>query len=287
MDKTILQSHPFCLSLLSAEQFYALKAFAKEGQAFPLCRIYVAADLLLHHSEIVASCEELAEKYPETKWVISLPEILRAKDHEYLGEVLALIHAHPVFCGILSGTFEGIGYFEKYHEKVMLYGDHNLYLWNSSAVRAMSETLDGGCLPLELRGAEQKELLELPLDFDKVIYGRIPMMLTANCIAKTNGACRKYGDQEKPLAIEDRMGISFPVRTNCDHCYNVIYNSLPLSLHGFLDRYQGKAGLRISLSLEDYAETLAILRFFLNGRAEEQKPPVKDYTTGHEKRFVE
>ena len=38
------------------------------------------------------------------------------------------------------------------------------------------------------------------------------------------------GQKSRWLQLCDRKGMYFPVQKNCRYCYNIIYNSLPLSL---------------------------------------------------------
>ena len=82
--------------------------------------------------------------------------------------------------------------------------------------------------------------------------------------------------------LEDRLRAEFPVLRNCDHCYNVIYNSLPLSLIGGTDRFRERADLRLDFTLETGRELGEILRACLR-----DVRPALPHTTGHEKRGVE
>ena len=274
----------FSVSFLKPDH---LKAFATLPNAFTskVIRAYVSSDLLLDDAEALRICENLSEKMPWTEWILALPEILRSKEESYFQEVDALMAKHELFAGVLTGSMEGLGYYAEKNIKV--YGDHNLYLWNSHAVKALGGILSGGCLPLELKGAEQKDLLELPITWDKIVYGRIPMMVTANCVAKTTDRCRRGNQREQQVFLLDRMDKSFPVRLVCRHCYNVIYNCLPLSLHKELDRYQEKACFRLQFTVEDRAQTERVLAFFLKADTRDLEPPYAEYTTGHEKRGVQ
>ncbi len=126
----------------------------------------------------------------------------------------------------------------------------------------------------------------------KVVYGRVPMMITANCIRKTSGHCdknkkgRQAQTEESFCFLTDRMGKEFPVMTNCRHCYNVIYNSVPLSLHKQVFSKEGK--YRLDFTTESAKETKEIITYFCNiYQKKEGNPPYKDYTTGHEKRMAE
>ena len=277
----------FCIFLRSEEQLEALLDFAKTGRLdFEITRIYASSDLILNSKHSLVLCEEIKEFLRQTEWILSLPEILRNGDEEYLERIKSFLLQSELFVGVMVGNLEGLGYFSAI-SGIKIYGDHNLYLWNSSAVEALRSKLNGGCLPLELRSQEQKGLLSLDFEWEKLVYGRIPMMVTANCLAKTTLGCQKASGKKESVTLIDRMDKLFPVLLNCEHCFNVIYNTVPLSLHGELWKYEGKASLRIQMTMESREEASRILTYFLTSHAEEQRPPYQDYTTGHEKRGVE
>jgi putative protease len=131
--------------------------------------------------------------------------------------------------------------------------------------------------------AEQRDILDPAFPAEKVIYGRIPMMVTANCVQKTTDRCQP---QENPKALDliDRYHKRFPVQRNCTHCFNVIYNSVPLSLHKELCKWSGLVTGRLDFTTENETETLEVLEYFAGTRKE---LPYGEYTTGHEKRGVE
>ena len=109
------------------------------------------------------------------------------------------------------------------------------------------------------------------------------MMVTANCVLKTAGRCQD--GITKTVTLTDRYRHDFPVETVCSHCYNVIWNCLPVSLHKSLQEYEGCLK-RLQFTTETAAQTEQILDFFMDGGAEESEPDFA-YTTGHEKRGVE
>ena len=279
----------FSICLKTMEQLSALHGLGKAGELNNVIRISVSADLVLFHEDALPTCKELSAVLPNAEWVLFLPEMSRMEDHPYFERVLALL-SQGLFTGILSGNLESIGYFTQDKDKsgapYHVYGDHNLYLWNSGAVKVWRDKLDGGCLPLELHANDQKALSSLDLPWEKIVYGRIPMMITANCIAKTNGTCRKAekNSEDRTAYLKDRMGKLLPVRLECDHCYNVIYNSVPLSLHEEMSSYPAKILLRIQLTTENARESKDVLRFFLSDHDQNVKPPFGEFTKGHEKK---
>ena len=116
--------------------------------------------------------------------------------------------------------------------------------------------------------------------FEKVVYGRLPMLVTANCILRTAEGCTR---ESGITMLRDRLGKEFPVARNCRHCMNVIYNCVPLSLHGQLAKWEKLARLRLDFTVEGRDETARILDAFLGGSGNWPR----EYTTGHEKRGVE
>ena len=107
------------------------------------------------------------------------------------------------------------------------------------------------------------------------------MMATANCLSKTIWGCRP-GKGERTDLI-DRYQKEFPVIINCKHCMNIIYNSVPLSLHQDMERWSETTDVRLDFTIESGTETKQILRAFVGGG----ELPYREYTTGHEKRGVE
>lgn len=172
--------------------------------------------------------------------------------------------------------------------------DHTVYVWNSMTAAFWMERGCGLTCPLELCGREWETLRRSIRGMtaqpacrpEKLIYGRIPMMVTANCIAKTAGKCLRSQAGRSEGMLTDRYRTRFPVEICCDVCTNVIYNSVPLSLHGepALCREESP---RLSFTVESGREMGRIINFFtgvIQGNPKER--PYKDYTTGHERKGV-
>ena len=118
-----------------------------------------------------------------------------------------------------------------------------------------------------------------------VVYGRLPMMITANCLQKTSdGCCGKSGT----VMLKDRYGKEFPVYHDCRHCYNIVYNSVPLSLHrAFSEELQEALHCRLDFTLETAKECLKVTEYFQKISVQYEDPFYSEYTTGHYKRGVE
>ena len=115
------------------------------------------------------------------------------------------------------------------------------------------------------------------------VYGRTPFMVSANCIKLSFGRCDK--NRKRYTELTDRMGNIFPVYTNCDHCYNIIYNCLPTSYHEnlWMLLQDGIRSFRIEFTTEDGDVAAEVLKTFhdilaseLQGKNGKKKRSEKD-----------
>lgn len=284
------------ISVQTLEQFQTVINVLCTGRAtdiYNIARVYLSGDLFFGKTEqaLNALLQQYSQQLGDTELIISMPPILRKRDGKYMEKLLAIAEeASAIIKGFRVSSLEALGFLRKREYEGKIYGDAGLYAWNCQTLKAWQE-LDGVCLPLELKGAEQRCLLEGKLSCEKLFYGRIPMMLTANCVAKTTTGC-KNGNGSSEVTLIDRYQKSFPVVLNCLHCMNMIYNTLPLSLHNELGKWKDKVAVRLDFTIEGEQETAAVFAFFhklLCGElaGKDCKPPFGEYTTGHEKRGVE
>ena len=163
--------------------------------------------------------------------------------------------------------------------------DHTLYTWNRKAcLEWKAWGADMTTAPAELNA---NELAYRGLDdTEMIVYGYLPMMISANCLVRTVSGC---SGQPRRLTLRDRLGNQFPVRNFCGPCYNIIYNHLPLCLS---DQYKklssmGAAGFRIQFSLESGSRTEEILDLFETAMGNPGLKPQPDrFTRGHFNRGV-
>jgi len=80
--------------------------------------------------------------------------------------------------------------------------------------------------------------------------------------------------------LTDRQHKDMTVKTYCSQCYNIIYNSIPYSLHRKKDalRKINPKYFRIELLNEDKAETQNIIEAFLYNK---EMISQKEYTNAH------
>ncbi|MBQ3085332.1 MAG: U32 family peptidase [Clostridia bacterium] len=105
-----------------------------------------------------------------------------------------------------------------------VHGDFSFNAANTRTLAVLKEELASLTLSYELT-LRQIRKLKKPLPCGIIVYGRLPLMQTKNCILKNIGPCQNG----KGGALTDRTGRSFPIA--CDQgCQNVMFNSTPLFL---------------------------------------------------------
>lgn len=278
------------------DKAYALTVMVQTRQqfaaVFPMmdkmreCLI-VDADLLLEDGEVRDMLLT-----GEASWGIKLPLILRKDDETFLKRLQAVIEEGKpklLYCG----TVDALSFAKENCYEGKLAGEASLYAWNREAALFWGKELARISLPLELDSNEIRELclsLQETKGFlaklEAPVYGRAPFMVTANCIKLSSGRCDRNRAQYAKL--EDRMKHTFPVYTNCNHCYNVIYNELPTSYHENLWMLleDGIRAFRIALTTESGQEAKEVLQTFrrllaseLKGEKGAKKPSVRERKT--------
>ncbi|MCM1568268.1 MAG: U32 family peptidase [Roseburia sp.] len=282
------------VSVRNGHQLEAVLQWLLTRKESTVKRIYIEGELFQHKKEFVL--EQCIAVKDICDCIIALPYVLRISDSDWLEEVYrAALANQDVFCGFLVRNPEELSFLKERSYAGSIYTDAGLYLWNHYSLNCLEglegigDKIEGVCMPLELKAAEKRELLKYAFRYspEQIIYGRIPMMLTANCVANSTAGCRRGTDCENGLMyLKDRYQKEFPVELHCRSCMNIIYNSVPLSLHRDLERLKKLSVLRLQFTVETAQEVLQVLDFF---EQEEQgaSPPYKEFTTGHEKRGVE
>ncbi|ETP73604.1 collagenase-like protease [Lachnospiraceae bacterium JC7] len=165
--------------------------------------------------------------------------------------------------------------------------DYTCYGYNTEAVSMLRELgAEELTYPIELNYKEclnlrravktlpDRELSEMP--YEMLVYGHLPMMVTANCIRKTSAGC---DHKNRFMVLRDRMQKDMPVRCYCKYCYNQIFNAEPLVLYDLPEdvRSLEPECLRYDFSVETGAEVRKILAGAIP----------KDITRGHFRHGVE
>lgn len=247
-------SFSLTVTVQTREQFEAV---------FPLLEgtggcLVAEADLLLEEHGIQ---EALADG--GMHWGVKCPVILRKSDGAFLKKLEAFFRERRpeiVYCA----TVDVLAWLKSISFSGRIAGEASLYAWNREAVRFWSRELDRVSLPLELSKGEIRQLCEVTegAPLEAFVYGRAPFMVSANCVKLSAGKCdrdrRRYGE------LSDRLGNTFPVYTNCAHCYNILYNCLPTSCHEdlWMLREDGIRAFRLEFTTEKGREAGQVLQTF-------------------------
>lgn len=198
--------------------------------------------------------------------------------------------------GVVINNLEFLGYFQEHFSNCRLISDSRFYLFSSEAFYFMHENkVDMHVLSYELQHSEIKKLLldtkGLKPTFILPVYGRIPMMESANCVLQTNAFCQK-GKRKKAICLVDRYQKVLPVLTHCDRCENTIYNAVPLSLHKEVHKIMeiGIKEVLITFTIEDAIATDQIINLYIDlfkkKRRDDKKEKnadfvITEFTKGH------
>ncbi|MBP3700565.1 MAG: U32 family peptidase, partial [Lachnospiraceae bacterium] len=168
------------------------------------------------------SCTSIPSLY------LNLPPVLRAHMKDRLDKRLDL-YAQSGVEGFLVHTWDQAAWLRTRMPQMRLQADASLYTYNQQAAQTMADLgVDGTTLPVELNARELAARVQgEPLPSELIVYGYLPVMVSAQCVHRTTEGC-----DGKPgvLQLRDRKSKKFSVRNCCRYCFNVIYNSEPLSL---------------------------------------------------------
>ena len=249
-------------------------------------RIYLDSKCFLDFRmcEQIPSMAQRCQGQKKELWYI-FPSLFRTKDQELWDQQMK--QYMTCFDGMMVKNLEQIAYLEQIGYDGTWAADYNVYAYNKEA-KAFLRNL--GCsffvCPAELTF---KELKERDCDGDEMlVYGRIPVMTSTQCLKKSAGHCQKTPDLFK---VRDRKGKEFPVKNCCSYCYNVIYISVPVSLHGWSEEVRkcSPASVRLAFTTESNKEAAAVAKRFVKEYlwGEELGEPGYEFTRGHYKRGVE
>lgn len=285
------------LETKNAERKFHVLAMTKEQcQSAVRCkakRLYLASELCGEKAWLSGLKEQCGDG---TELYLALPHVLRMRDKEFLN-VMESRMKEGMFEGVMVRNLEELYWvLETFGEdewKNRMVTDTGLYIWNPEAAAFFDRYAAQHYLPCELNSHEVRELTEKTRtgEWAAVVYGRIPMMVTANCLVQTGSGCRPYAEGNRPAfqLLTDRYRKAFPVYTDCAHCYNILYNSVPLSLHQKTGEMEtmGIHTFRLDFTTENGKDTDRVIRYFTDRTESGELPPYKEYTNGHWKRGVE
>jgi putative protease len=223
--------------------------------------------------ELFAAADTLPDA--ETEWCAVLPRIWRDGDEAFLKDLLQRAKDAGV-TGVMLGN---LGHFPLTRDcGLTRYGDFGLNVFNARSLEYLGKKgLSSACLSFELRGAQIRDM-EKPIPTEAIVYGRLPLMITENCLTANAKGCRcqtgcaaVQSCQGRACAsdhtLTDRTGASFPLLPAFGH-RTEIENSRPLYLADRPDyRQLGLAYARLRFTTETPAECAEIFRAYQTGAA--------------------
>lgn len=192
------------VSLHRAEQL------SEELIALAPARVYLPVELLPQL--------DLAPYRGRTEFFALLPRIYRTQDEPILRALLE----DGIKKGVTGVSIANLGHLSLVRGlDITLHGDWALNIYNSAALSFWKkEGLASACLSFELRDAQLRDL-QKSLPCEAIVYGRLPLMITENCLNANESGCRYF--KERPVSVPsdgacasapeltDRRGEHFPV----------------------------------------------------------------------------
>lgn len=246
------------------------------------CMLYTRENLIHKLSEDIDRVHASGKKA-----FYVFPFIFRQQTSLFYEKIMPELKKLPLN-GIMVRSLDEIAFMKEWgNENWQMVSDSNLYTYSNEAAEYFYRLgMIQDTIPVELN---RKEILRRENSrSEMIIYGRLPLMITAQCIHKNTLGCMH---QHKVLNLKDRYSVHFPVKNFCSECYNVIYNSLPVCLfkEDVTVKKIAPAAVRLSFTTETEEETEQILTIYgdiyKNGGILGQMP--MECTNGHFKRGVE
>ena len=203
-------------------------------------------------------CHELGRR---VRVAAVLPRIVRDHELERIKRDLRTVKD----MGIRDALVGNLGLLMPVREMgLRIRGDYGLNIYNSQAVNLMRELeLQSVTLSFEMTMPQIRDVSKaVPCEI--LVYGRLPLMVTENCLTKgRNGTCTCNLSMGK---LVDKTGAEFPIIKDGDQCRSILLNGKKLS---WLDRQKdlnrlGLWGIRMYFTTESPREVDHVLDNYLD-----------------------
>lgn len=213
--------------------------------------------------------------YPQVEFAVTLPRIVWDREAPRLRRELAAVQQAGINTA-LAGTLGPLSIARQMG--FALRGDYGLGVCNSLTLGEVARLgLCSATVSFELKLAQIRDLSKV-LPTEALVYGRLPLMLTENCIQKARGC--PCGEEHR---LQDRKGAQFPVRKAWG-CRSELYNAKTLYLADKPEwQRSGLWGARLHFTTEDGATCAAVFADYQAG----QGAPPQEFTRGLYYREVE
>lgn len=232
--------------------------------------------------EAIRICKNSGKKvYPV------LPHIFRTEAVKWLENIYDRLVLAEID-GLMVRSPEELTWLRDKKSELKLHFDYTIYAYNDLAHEFWSEYKpELMTLSVELNAAELGRLKGD--NHALLVYGRIPMMVSAQCVRKTTGSGKCKAVDGRLQELTDRMNNVFPVKNYCKFCYNRIYNCKPVSLLTQQKEIRRIAPrvLRLDFTTETPSEAKNVAKQFVAAFLDgEDIMELKDFTRGHFKRGI-
>ena len=181
----------------------------------------------------------------------TLPRIVHDREMDALREDLRQVKK----MGVQEALVGNLGLLLPVREAGMaIRGDFGLNIYNSIAMHTLKEMeVQSIALSFEMTMPQIRDLSKA-VPAELLVYGRMPLMVTENCLFKgKTGECACHLG---PTKLVDKTGAEFPVIRDGNHCRSILLNGKKLS---WLDRQNdlvklGLWGMRLYFTTENAKE---------------------------------
>ena len=274
----------FSASIENREQLKPVLKSQLIGEIYIDSTCYSRQTLL---TELKNDCARIKKAGKKTYYI--LPAVFRKHTSDFYQSVVQeLINCE--LDGFVVKSYDALQFVKDNFVAKEIVIDQNLYTYNGKACETLS-----AFSPVKLTAPFELNKKELEQrdnrDSELVIYGRLPLMTSAQCVTRSVAGCKKTPGI---MYLKDRYDVAFPVKNACEECYNVIYNSKPLVLFGQAEELKKMQfqSYRLSFTTEEKQEIEQILNLCEKSFIGRETTGIKDFfkeefTYGHYKRGVE
>ena len=188
-----------------------------------------------------------------------LPRIAHDGDIANLRQLMTTVHKMGV-SQVLVGNLGLMVPARECHMDIR--GDFGLNIYSSESMNTLRQLEPlSQCLSFEMTLPQIRDISK-PIPAELLIYGRMPLMVTENCIIRNKtGECACH---LAPTKLIDKTGAEFPIIRDGSSCRNVLLNGKKLSL---LDRQEDLARLglwatRLCFTTENPREVDQVLNYY-------------------------
>lgn len=206
-------------------------------------------------AELAAHPELQSRVDVDTELTAVLPRVILDRERSKAALLLERVRAMGIR-HVLAGNLGQIRLAKQ--KGLAVRGDFGLNVFNSRSMHYLREQgLESQLASFEMTLPQLRDLSKA-VPVEVLVYGRLPLMLTENCVIKNRtGDC----SCESPAKLIDRMGEEFPILRDPGTCRSVIYNGKKLYLLDKLSSLRGMGlwACRLSFTTENPSEVDGIL----------------------------